>query len=117
MKPFAVLVLGASILGAAGAAPPPSAARNPIDAFLDAKRQVAGLTANGPAPREKLLRRAYFGLTGLPPSPREIDAFLKDAAPDAYERLVDRLLRSERFGERWARHWLDVVRFAACGGS
>jgi hypothetical protein len=97
-------------------APPESSARNPIDAFLDAKRQAAGLTANGPATREKLLRRVYFGLTGLPPSPQERNAFLEDAAPDAYECLVDRLLQSERFGERWARHWLDVVRFAESGG-
>jgi hypothetical protein len=98
------------------ATPPKSPAQHPIDAFLDAKRREAGLTANGPAPREKLLRRAYFGLTGLPPSPQEMDEFLRDTTPDAYERLVDRLLTSERFGERWARHWLDVVRFAESGG-
>lgn len=96
--------------------PPPSAARHPIDAFLEAKRQAVGLKANGPALREKIIRRASFSLTGLPPTPQEIDEFLKDAAPDAYERLVERLLKSERFGERWARHWLDAVRFAESGG-
>jgi hypothetical protein len=90
--------------------------RNPIDAFLLAKLQEKGLTLSSPVDREKLIRRLSYGLTGLPPTPEEIDAFVKDAVPDAVEKLVDRLLRSERFGERWARHWLDVVRFAESGG-
>ena len=90
--------------------------RTPIDAFILAKQEAAGLTANGPAAKEILLRRATFALTGLAPSPEERDAFLKDASPDAYAKLVDRLLGSERYGERWGRHWLDVVRYAESGG-
>src|SRR5207244_424102 len=72
-----------------------------------------------PAPeasRLDLLRRVTYDLTGLPPTPQEIDAFDRDAAPDAYERLVDRLLASPRHGERWAQHWLDVVRFGESEG-
>ncbi len=91
-------------------------ARTPIDRFLLARLEEKGIAPNGPLAREKLVRRAYFDLLGLPPTPAEVDAFVKDTAPDAYERLVDRLLHSEHYGERWARHWLDVVRFAESGG-
>src|SRR6185295_2332347 len=66
--------------------------------------------------KERLIRRVTFDLTGLPPTPEEVDAFLADKSPDAYEKLLTRLLGSERYGERWGRHWLDVVRFAESGG-
>ncbi len=90
--------------------------RNPIDAFVLARLEKAGLQPNPSADRLTLLRRVTFDLTGLLPTPAERDAFLTDRAPDAYERLVDRLLRSPHFGERWAQHWLDVVRFAETDG-
>jgi hypothetical protein len=89
---------------------------NPIDAFVRDKLRSAGLQPAGPADRLTLIRRVTFDLTGLPPSPEEVDAFLADRTPDAYERLVDRLLASPAYGERWARHWLDVVRFAESHG-
>ena len=88
----------------------------PVDAFILAKLESAGLAPSDPAGKETLLRRATFVLTGLPPTPAEREAFLDDASPDAYEKLVDRLLGSERYGERWGRHWLDVVRYAESGG-
>jgi hypothetical protein len=94
--------------------------RTPVDRFILAKLEEKGLTPNGPINAERLLRRAYFDATGLPPTPAEIEAFLKEDANakrgEAYEALVDRLLDSPRFGERWARHWLDTVRFAESGG-
>ena len=85
---------------------------NPIDAFVLARLQKSGLKPNPPAPRAALLRRVYYDLIGLPPSPEEVRAFLGDASPAAYERVVDRLLASPRYGEKWGRHWLDLVRFA-----
>jgi hypothetical protein len=90
--------------------------RNPIDAFVLARLEQAGLRPNPPAQRRTLLRRVTFDLTGLAPTPAEERAFLTDESPDAYERLVDRLLASPHFGERWAQHWLDVVRFAETEG-
>ncbi|MFN3650670.1 MAG: DUF1549 domain-containing protein [Armatimonadota bacterium] len=90
--------------------------RNPIDAFILAKLEAAGMKPAPPAGRRELIRRATFDLTGLPPTPEEIDAFLADARPDAYERLIDRLLASPGYGERWARHWLDLVRYADTNG-
>jgi mono/diheme cytochrome c family protein len=90
--------------------------RNPIDAFVLAKLEAAHLNRAPEADRRTLIRRLTFDLTGLPPSPREIDDFLNDARPDAYERVVDRLLASPRYGERWARHWLDAVRFGESHG-
>jgi hypothetical protein len=89
---------------------------NPIDAFLLEKLQSRGLTLSPPAPRRELIRRAYFDLIGLPPSPEAVDAFVSDPALDAYERLIDRLLAMPQYGERWGRHWLDVVRFAQTTG-
>ncbi len=77
-----------------------------------AKLAERGLQPAGPAEKSSLLRRVYFDLIGLPPSPEEIDAFLADTAEDAYEKVVDSLLASPRYGERWARHWLDLVRYA-----
>lgn len=85
---------------------------NPIDAFVLAKLAENRLEPAGDADQTVLIRRLYFDLIGLPPTPDEITAFLADETPDAYERLVDRLLASPHFGERWGRHWLSVVRFA-----
>src|SRR5689334_13650270 len=84
--------------------------RNPIDAFILAKVETAGLTPAPPAGREHLLRRVTFDLTGLPPSPAETDAFLADRSPDAYEKVVDRLLASPAYGERWGRHCAQLAR-------
>jgi hypothetical protein len=89
---------------------------NPIDRFLRAKQRQHSLTPAGPADRRTLIRRATFDLTGLPPTPEEVDAFLADRSPDAWPRLVDRLLASPACGERWGRHWLDVARYADSGG-
>ncbi|HVU89582.1 MAG TPA: DUF1553 domain-containing protein [Pirellulales bacterium] len=87
-------------------------ARNPIDRFVLDKLTARGLQPAVPAGKPALLRRVYFDLIGLPPTPEEVDAFLADTADDAYEKVVDRLLASPRHGERWARHWLDLVRYA-----
>jgi hypothetical protein len=85
--------------------------RNPIDAFLLHRLEAAGLKPATPADRRTLIRRVTFDLTGLPPTPAEIKAFLNDTRPGAYERVVERLLASPAYGERWGRHWLDLVRF------
>jgi hypothetical protein len=90
--------------------------RNPVDAFILEGLQKAGLKPAAEADRATLIRRVTYDLHGLPPTPEEIAAFVRDKAPDAYERLVDRLLASPRYGEQWARHWLDVVRFAESDG-
>ena len=90
--------------------------RNPIDAFVLAKLVEKGLTLSPEADRRTLIRRLNFDLLGLPPTPEEIEAFVSDPDPNAYEKLVDRLLASPHYGERWARHWLDVVRFAESSG-
>jgi hypothetical protein len=87
-----------------------------VDAFVLERLQRAGLQPSPEADRRTLIRRVTFDLTGLPPTPEETDAFLADPAPDAYERLVDRLLAGPRYGERWAQHWLDVVRYAETEG-
>jgi mono/diheme cytochrome c family protein len=94
----------------------PSWVRTPIDAFILARLEPQGMKPSPEADRRTLIRRLYFDLLGLPPAPAEIDAFLRDRAPDAYERLVDRLLDSPRYGERWARHWLDVVHYGDTHG-
>ncbi len=91
-------------------------ARTPIDAFLLAKMREKGLTPSPEADRRTLIRRVTFDLIGLPPTPEEVEAFLADSSPDAYERLVDRLLASPHHGERWARHWLDVARYGDTHG-
>ncbi len=90
--------------------------RNPIDAFLLARLEKEGLTPGPEADRRTLIRRLSYDLLGLPPTPAEVDAFVNDRAPDAYERLVDRLLASPHYGERWARHWLDVVHYGDTHG-
>jgi hypothetical protein len=92
------------------------AVRNPIDAFLEAARESKGLTAAGRADRNTLLRRAYMDLIGLPPSPAQTAAFLADESPRAWENLIDKLLASPHYGERWGRHWLDVARYADSNG-
>ena len=89
---------------------------NPIDAFVRAKLTEKGLEPSPEANRRTLIRRVTLNLTGLLPTPEEVDAFLKDPAPDAYEKVVDRLLASPRYGERWARHWMDVVHYAETHG-
>jgi len=89
---------------------------NPIDHFIRKKQSEAGLEPANSATREELVRRAFFALIGLPPTPEQIDAFVSDDRPDAYERLVDSLLASPHYGERWGRHWLDVARFAESSG-
>ena len=86
-------------------------ARTDIDRFVLAKQEEKGLTPLAAADRRQLIRRATFDLTGLPPTPAEIDAFVSDTAPDAFVKVVDRLLASPHYGERWGRHWLDVARF------
>src|SRR5690606_32677115 len=90
--------------------------RTPIDAFVLARLEREGLTPSREASREALARRVYLDLIGLPPSPEELDAFLADTRPDAYERLVDTLLASPHYGERWARPWLDLARYADSHG-
>jgi hypothetical protein len=90
---------------------------HPVDRFIQARLKQSGLEPSRAADRTVLLRRLTFVLTGLPPSPDQIAAFVNDPAPDAYERLVDRLLDSPQFGERWARHWMDLVRYCESHGS
>ncbi len=91
-------------------------ARTPVDRFIAAKLREKGLGPSSEADRRTLLRRVSFDLTGLPPSPGEMAAFLSDPSPNAYETAVDCLLDSPRYGERWARHWMDVVHFAETDG-
>lgn len=86
--------------------------RTPIDAFVQAKWSEKGLHPVRLADKRSLIRRVTFDLTGLPPTPEEVDAFVNDSSPEAYSRLVERLLASQRYGERWARYWLDVARYA-----
>jgi hypothetical protein len=90
--------------------------RSELDAFILAALDAKGLKPSPPAERATLLRRVTFDLHGLPPTPEEIDAFVNDAAPDAYEKVIDRLLASPRYGERWGRHWLDVVHYGDTHG-
>ena len=94
----------------------PSVVVNPIDAFIQTRLREETLAPSHEADRRTLIRRLYFDLTGLPPTPEEIADFVADSDPLAYEKLVDRLLASPRYGERWGRHWLDVVRFAESDG-
>lgn len=89
---------------------------NPIDRFVYAKLVEKGLSPSPPADKRTLIRRVTYDLTGLPPTPEGVEAFLADTSPDAYEKLVDRLLASPHYGEQWGRHWLDVVRFGESRG-
>ncbi len=90
--------------------------RNEIDAFVLSKLESNGLQPSAPADARTLIRRVYYDLIGLPPSPEEVDAFVKNPSNAAYEKIVDRLLASEHYGERWGRHWLDLARYADSGG-
>src|SRR5205085_787711 len=90
--------------------------RNAIDHFILARLEGERLAPSPEADRVTLIRRLKFDLLGLPPTPDEVEAFARDADPNAYARLVERYLASPHFGERWARHWLDVVRFAESDG-
>ena len=90
--------------------------KSPVDAFVQRELRKVGLKAAPPADKLTLIRRATFDLTGLPPAPAEIDAFLKDKSPDAFDKVVERLLASPRYGEKMARNWLDVVRYADTDG-
>lgn len=90
--------------------------RTQVDRFIVAKLEAKGIQANPPLDRRKLIRRAYFDLIGLPPTPQDIEAFLKDTSSQAYEHLVDRLLANPHYGERWGRHWLDLARFGESHG-
>ncbi len=90
--------------------------RNPIDAFILARLEAEGLNPSPEAAKTTLLRRVTLDLTGLPPTPEEVDAFLADRSPDAYEKVVDRLLASSRYGEHMARYWLDAARYGDTHG-
>ncbi len=90
--------------------------KSPIDRFVLAKLEEKGLKPVADADKRTLIRRATFDLTGLPPTPEEVEEFLKDASPNAFEKVVDRLLASQAYGEKWGRHWLDVVRYADTAG-
>ena len=93
-----------------------NASTNPIDLFIRGRLAKHRQKPAGPAGHRVLIRRAYFDLIGLPPTPEEVDAFLRDKRPDAFENVVERLLASPQHGERWARHWFDVVRFGESQG-
>ncbi len=90
--------------------------RNPIDAFILGKLEPKGISPGPAADKIALIRRAYFDLTGLPPAPAQVRAFIEDSSPAAFEKVVDELLASPHYGERWGRHWLDVARFAESTG-
>src|SRR5258708_2681792 len=91
---------------------PASRHTNAIDAFLSTTLKQQGRTLAGEAERRTLIRRLSFDLRGLPPSPEEIAEFVKDSRPDAYKRLVEKFLNSSQYGERWGRHWLDILGYA-----
>ncbi len=90
--------------------------RTPVDAFILAKLEEKGISPNAAADKATLLRRVSLDLTGLPPTPEELQSFLSDTSPQGYEKVVDRLLASPRYGERWARHWLDLARYSDSEG-
>lgn len=94
----------------------PAAVITPVDNFIQAKLEQAGIIPDGPADRSTLIRRAYFDLIGLPPLPWEVQAFIDDKSPKAWENVIDRLLASPRYGERWGRFWLDVARYSDTKG-
>ena len=89
---------------------------NAIDAFVHDRLTRANLSPNGPADKRQLLRRAYYDLIGLPPTPKEVQAFVSDQSPNAFEKVIDNLLARPQYGEKWGRHWLDLVRFAETNG-
>ena len=89
----------------------PNWARNPVDKFILEKLEANGMAPSGPADKLTLIRRVYFDLIGIPPTPEEVDAFLADRSPKAFEKVVEKLLNSPHYGERWGRYWLDVARY------
>jgi hypothetical protein len=91
-------------------------AKNDVDRFVLARLEAGGMTPNEPADKRALIRRAYYDLIGLPPTPEQVAAFLSDETPNAFEKVVDALLASPRYGERWGRHWLDVARYSDTKG-
>jgi hypothetical protein len=91
-------------------------ASNPVDAFIQARLSESGLTPSSEADRGTLIRRLYLVMLGVPPTPEEVSAFLAVLQPRAWERWLDRVLEDPRYGERWGRHWLDVIRFAESNG-
>src|SRR5579864_912518 len=95
---------------------PANGEKNPIDAFISAKLSAKGLSFAPEADRYTLIRRVTFDLTGLPPTPAEVKAFIEDQSPEAWEKVIDRLLASPHYGERWARHWLDIAGYADSEG-
>jgi mono/diheme cytochrome c family protein len=97
-------------------APPEGIAPHPVDRFINARLNEAGLHPASIANKTQLIRRATYDLIGLPPTPAEVDAFVADQAPDAWPRLIERLLASPHYGEKWARHWMDVIRYAETEG-
>ncbi|MBW8885071.1 MAG: DUF1549 domain-containing protein [Planctomycetia bacterium] len=111
LQPRSLVVPPVAASGEAGAS-----LANPIDAFISARLVRAGLTPAPQADRRTLIRRLHFNFLGLPPPPEAVEKFMSDNAPDAYERLVDRLLANPHYGEAWAQHWLDVVRYAESEG-
>ena len=90
--------------------------RTGIDRFVLAKAKAEGVSPNGQIDRQRLIRRAYFDLIGLAPTREEVEAFIADESPDAYDKILTRLLASPHYGERWGRHWLDVARFGESHG-
>lgn len=104
------------VAAALPAAPAGARVQTPIDQFIATALAQQKLTASNPVSKEKLIRRAYFDLIGLPPTPEQIAAFLNDSSPQAFEKVIDGLLASPQYGEKWARHWLDVARYAESGG-
>ena len=116
LKPLRRPNLPVSAAGPGKAGNPARPSANPIDAFIRAKLASSGLKQSPAADRATLLRRVMYDLIGLPPSPADLDAFVADKKPGAYERVVDRLLMSPRYGERWSRHWLDTIHFADSHG-
>ena len=96
--------------------PVPPGEASPIDAFIASTYKDKGLHSVASATRHTLVRRAYFDLHGLPPTSAQVDEFVGDSSPDAWAKLIDKLLESPRYGERWGRHWLDVVRYADTAG-
>jgi hypothetical protein len=88
----------------------------PVDAFILAKLEEEGITPNAPADKRTLIRRASFDLTGLPPKPEEVEAFVADKSPHAFDRVIERLLNAPQYGERWGRYWLDIARYADTKG-
>jgi hypothetical protein len=94
----------------------PEGAKNPIDAFIDRKLAAAGIPESPEADRLTLLKRASYDLLGLFPSKQDIDDFLNDKSPQAWDHVLDRLLASPRYGEKWGRHWLDLARYGDTAG-